>query len=105
MTYMLELLESSKSPLSIVSLSGYRATAGAIARMPLPILSNTAVDVMVWAEVDPEHAFRAALPSTRLDEWPLAGVLHHSSIMVRKDRHRATGGSSPQPPGRPSTRS
>jgi hypothetical protein len=39
---MLELLESSKSPLSIVSLSGYRATASAIARTPLPILSNTA---------------------------------------------------------------
>ena len=60
-------------------------------------LGMVAEDVMVWAEVDAEQAFRAALPSTRLDEWPLAGVLHHSSIMVRKDTHRATGGSSPHP--------
>ena len=39
-----------------------------------PVCSGmVAEDVMVLAEVDPEQAFRASLPSTRRDEWALAG--------------------------------
>jgi hypothetical protein len=39
---------------------------------PAYLLGMVAEDVMVLAEVDPEQAFRAALPSTRRDKWALA---------------------------------